>query len=184
MQHKGLKSWQCGCKRCMPKDLPTIKETWKPIFRSTKAKHVQKNKFYMHLTYHMALTKHLFFSAHWHCCEGTNINEQNHVISPSPLQEMKFLPNYRDIICFGENVLMNGGTMIIALLKYGMRLDTMKLRNSNNFITQEMKQHSLLRAILWFLLRVNSFFLTLAIQWIWNDKNQMNGVSVQKKGWD
>ena len=42
---------------------------------------------------------------------------------------------------------MNGETIIIALLKYGMRLGTKKLSYAKNFIAPEKKLIPLLRAI-------------------------------------
>ena len=83
-----------------------------------------------------------------------------------------------------KNVLMNEGTMIIALLSNGMRLGTMKQNCSTNFIALEKKQIPLSKAIQWFSLHVNSFLLAFIIIWVWNFMNQMYDVSVQKKDGD
>ena len=101
-----------------------------------------------------------------------SINKLNHVLSPQnqpPLQEMRLFLHWRDTICAGVNVSMNGGTMIISLLNYGMRLVTMNWSCAKNCIAQEKKQNSRPRAIQRFLHHKHSFLIAFIIPWVWKD---------------
>ena len=102
----------------------------------------------------------------------------------SHLQEMKFLPGCRSISCTEVDTSLTKGTMIIAGSNYGMSLGIIKQSCVENFIAQKKKANLQSRAIQLFLLHVNYLPLAFIIPWVWKDKNQVNGFSMQKKGGD
>ena len=129
----------------------------------------------MFLMFHLAIIENLFFAAYW-IRNLSVINAQKSInrimsylpkISP-PFVRDEFFLGYGATICAVKNVSMNIGTMIIALVKYGMRLGMRKQSCGKFFI----KSNSVI------LLNVNSFLLTFVILWVWKDVNEMNGVSM------
>ena len=103
-------------------------------FVTTKMKQVSNHKYHMILTYNINHTKNLFSATHLIRILSVmktkafinRIMSYLPIMSPCPLQEIKFLPGCRSLICTGVNASMTGGTMINALWNYGMSVGTMK----------------------------------------------------------
>ena len=94
---------------------------------------------------------------------------------------MKFLPGWRATICAGVNVSMTGGTMINVLSYYGMRFGTMKQSCAWELQYPKEESKTLIKSNPMILTSYEFFFSGLCNP-MGLDTNQMNGVSVKKKG--